>query len=253
MSKLYIIHELAAEQLEATAQFLSRELSVVVGLCHCDNIASLAKDSMTLILHLKLDHEIEMHKAISSQLDKLELQQLNPYDLLAEIADDKYRYYEYMRAAETPQAASIKLSRGSYSDDEINNLIFEFAANHSDTGIVMKPVHGTEKIDFFMMLEMDLLNLACQHAQKVLSYDDLLLQQYISSDAEYRALYLMGKFYFRSEFPANYQSQLQAMLEALPLAPKVIAFDILDQGGVLIPLEVNIRPAGMHRCVYHIV
>ncbi len=252
MSKLYIIHELAADQLVATSEFLATELSKEIVLCSIDQLSTVPNEAMTLILHLKLDHEIETHKSISAQLDKLAANQLNPYDLLAEIADDKYKFYEYMRAAETPQVATVKLSRGSYSDDEINNLIFEFASNHSDTGIVMKPVHGTEQIDFFMMSEPDLLDIASQHAQKVLSYDDLLLQQYIHSVAEYRILYLMGKFYSKSQIPAAYKSQLQNMIEALPVTPKVLAFDILDQSGVLLPLEINIRPAGMHRCIYKI-
>ncbi len=249
MSKLYVIHELPSDQLQATVDFLAKELATNVSLLRLDQISSLPSEATTLILHLALDHEIEMHKFISAQLDNIGADQLNAYNLLAEIADDKHKFYEYMRAAEIPQVATVKLSRGSYDDNEINNLIFEFASNHSDTGIVMKPVHGTEQIDFFMMSEPDLLDIASQHAQKVLSYDDLLLQQYISSVAEYRVLYLMGKFYSKSEISSAYKAQLQTMIEALPLAPKVLAFDILDQSGLLIPLEINIRPAGMFKCV----
>ncbi len=248
MAKLYIIHELAAGDLAETAKYLSKLYGLETELMSLDSSWSFEPSSQVLILHLALDREIETHKSISERLSAFDIQQLNPYDKLAEIADDKYLFYEYMLAAELPQAATSVVSRGSLNEDELKSIIYDFASEHS--GIVLKPVHGTEKIDFMQLLEMDILDIASEHAQKVLSYDDLLLQKYISAEAEYRVLYLDGKFYAKSEFPVEYKNQLEAIIAALALKPRIIALDLLLKDGLLLALEANIRPAAMARCVY---
>ncbi len=243
---MYLIHELAAEQLHDTVKWLYGQSITLV---HVDDIASIPAAATTLILHLALDHEIDKHKSISAALERQGAKQLNPHDLIAQIADDKYLFYNYMQSAEIPQPATEMVTRGSYSDDELNNIIFAFATKHSASGVVLKPVHGTEKIDFFMMPDTELLDLAVQHAQKLLSYDDLLLQNYIVTEHEYRVLYFADEYYSPTNLDSSLLPQLESFVKALPSKPHVIAFDILDQDGVLIPLEMNIRPAAIHRCI----
>jgi hypothetical protein len=248
VTKLYIIHELAAEDLVATISFLADKLNCDVELLHLNSAWSFIDGSSVLILHLALDKEIETHKLISERLLAYNVEQFNPYDRLAEIADDKYLFYEYMLAAEIPQAATSIVSRGSINEDELKSIIHAFANVHG--GIVLKPSHGTEKIDYMQLLDMDILDIASEHAQKVLSYDDLILQKYISADAEYRVLYIDGKLFSKTEFPSEFKSQVQPIIDALPIKPRILALDILSANGILIPLEANIRPAGIHRCQF---
>ncbi len=251
MAKLYIIHELAAGDLAATASFLAASLGYDAELVDLNSAWSFDDGSSVLILHLALDREIETHKLVSERLLAYPVEQLNPYDKLAEVADDKYLFYEYMLAGEIAQAPTSIISRGSINEDELKSIIHDFANQHG--GIVLKPSHGTEKIDYMQLLDMDILDIASEHAQKVLSYDDLILQKYISADAEYRVLYVEGKLFSKTEFPFELKSQVHAIIDALPLKPRIIALDILSANGVLIPLEVNIRPAGTFKCVHNLL
>jgi|GEM_PF-2618327 len=264
---MYIIHELEAEKLSVTVAWFANVIlseakdlyacaegslrrfaanDDVVRLVHLSQLDSIPAGATTLILHLALDNEIPTHKLISARLSSCN--QLNPYDLLAEIADDKYSFYNHMLAAEIPQPETAKLDAGDYDDAYISGFILKFM--NSFAGVVLKPNHGTEKLDFFMLTDMELLDLALQHARKILSYDDLIIQRYIETDNEYRVLYLLGSYYSVQQIDMSYLPQIQAIVKALPQEPKILAFDILDDNGVLIPLEMNIRPAAMHRCAY---
>ncbi len=255
---LTIIHELSEETLYATRDFLSRHLGFTeFKFLHSSKLANqLNNIDQAVVLHLGLDTEIEMHKSISKLIaDRL----LNPYDIIAELADNKFKFYQYMLAAEITQPMTalwtaencvIDLSRNpQVHNADMDDLITSLRASlDQGSSLVLKPCHGTEKIDFMILDSKTQLARALEHAAKIFTYDDLLVQEYVSHVAEYRVLYLFGEFYSRTPFPSKYKTFLFDSIGSLALEPKILAFDLLDTGERLIPLEMNIRPAAIYSC-----
>lgn len=258
-AKLVLVHELAAKDLERSRQFLETQFKISVELKHINELSSLAgeDDAAICTLHLRLDNEIDTHKSTSSFAFEHGIKQLNPYSKATEYADNKFSFFNLMRANDIAQAESILYTKASLPKA---TQVFETIQKCcSCDQVVVKPCHGTEKRDQMIFSKQEffdnepLMHKLSEHMNQILSYDDCIIQQYINHHKEHRVLYLNGKIYANNAITTDLIELALEIAEiinyGLPLAEqlKIIGFDILEKtNGELIALEANARPAAMY-------
>jgi hypothetical protein len=251
---LYLVHSLDAKQLsESVKAFKSMTEFKTVTTCHIDDLDKLLdknKDSLMIYTtHLALDKEISLHKQISNWAFEHNIFQLNPYNKIAKIFDDKYLFYVLMTANEIRQPYTVSLLR---KDAVI--LGAEREKLDSFDSLAIKPRHGTEKIDFESIKSLK-FELDHPAITKIRKYDDCLVQEFVEADLEFKVLYLSGKFYFpkniREEKVYSLLEEFTDLIESYGaqheiIVPQIFTLDILKRADDYIILEANIRPAAVY-------
>lgn len=129
-----------------------------------------------LILHLKLDSEISDHRNISLHASKLSFRQLNPYNSLSEIFDNKFQFYNFMLANGFRQAETHLINK--IAPDEFINKHDNF---------ILKPCSGTESIDQKKIKTLD--TKFYEYLSHIQTYDSAILQEEISFINEHKILF----------------------------------------------------------------
>lgn len=252
-STLYIIHELDASQLSSSIAKL-RELTQfreiqTIHISALDEFLPSVEDkdsAVILTIHLALDQEINTHRRISNQVFNSDIFQMNPYNKIAKIFDDKYLFYALMTANAIKQPYTELISKGQKFNSQKLNCYSK---------LIIKPRHGTEKIGF---KRIDSLNSeeTLEHINKIHDYDDCIVQEAIEFNSEFKVLYLQGKFYAKREIDKSLKAEIYEFVDLIDdyakrnqiIMPEIFSLDILEtmDRGYLI-LEANIRPAAIYK------
>lgn len=254
-STLFILHELAADQLKTSEQRLT-EIGPFknTNLLHINDIESVfskiedKQNLATYITHLSLDNEINTHRKISNQVLQHNIFQLNPYNKIAKIFDDKYLFYALMTANAINQPLTLLLDAKTtkkYTNDELNQFEHLF----------IKPRYGTESRDCIKVASLDTVT-AVEQIKKIHTYDDCIIQEALESSREFKVLYFHGRFFApgKETIVKGLKGQLNDFVDLIDdyakgnhiIMPEIFSLDILetmDRGFVF--LEANIRPAAI--------
>lgn len=251
---LYLVHGLDGQLLESSLKAIKEKTDFKEVLtCHCDNLDKLLeldpKSFYIYTVHLPLDEEINLHKMISKWAFDHDIYQVNPYNKIAKIFDDKFLFYALMTANEIrqPFTLTIHTNHKVISDEEKSKLSkFDLVA--------VKPRHGTEKIDF-AVIPVNELSVGHEHISKILKYDDCLLQEYIKDAKETKALYLFGDLYIQENWGEAQKKFITEIVNVIDefawtnqiIMPEIFSIDLMLRGDEIIVLEVNIRPAAIYK------
>lgn len=236
-----IVHSLAQEQLRATKKFLETELQSKTKLYHFHELSKIKQNQRIFFLHFDLANEIDLHQKLYLEALEQGYQNfLNPYDAVAEMADDKFAFSQFLLANEFLCPTTKKYLQGS--------KVEQFALDD----FVLKPNSGTERLDVYFSSAYSEAELQ-EFAQKILSYDDLLVQNRVYASEEFRIVSLCGKLYANKEnCPQVVFNKVTELIQCLSLnhtydlKSSVIAFDVLQEQANLYILEMNIRPAALY-------
>lgn len=246
---LVLVHELERKHLDASIARL-KELGGFDNLVAYDlqevQREQLPVGAKTLILHLALDKEIDTHRELSLSLLKQSVSQLNPYNNIAKIFDDKYLFYALLVANALPQPGTWLIERKLDVELEIKKVLA------LGTKFVIKPRYGTEGHD---VLVTEDFQHALGHLRKIHAYDDALVQGFVEHSAEFKVLYLNGKFHSKTQISDSLQILLDDFLAVLDDyakrnhldMPQIFSLDILKTASGFVLLEANIRPAAIHQ------
>jgi hypothetical protein len=123
--------------------------------------------------------------------------------------------------------------------------------------IMVKPRHGTEKIDSQNFETQENFSNAQELVKKIIRYDDCLIQEFVDFKKEFKVLCFMNNFYTIDKQSNPYLIKyIQEILEILSdfalnnkiVMPKVFSLDFFEKHNQeLVLIEANIRPAGIHR------
>ena len=199
MSEILIVHELEAKLLNKTVEALShislKQNIVTINLEDFLNSSENYFNTNTeiLFLHFDLNNEISSHQLASKHARRLKLKEINPYNELSEIFDNKFLFYNFMLANGFKQAKSIKIDRTSNITQSIN-IIQNFAQKHNITKLLCKTVHGTESRDQ-LKLDINKSQELKQYLNNVHKYDDLLVQELIPITNEKKILCYESNLY----------------------------------------------------------
>jgi len=258
-STLFLIHSLPAAELKKSIKFLKShsEFKKITTL-EASDLDQLKKHNPLQILlysfHLHLDDEIASHQRISSWALENDYFQLNPYNKIAKIFDDKYLFYTLMVANDIPQPFTMTKLK---SDNAITEGDYQNFKNYPK--IVVKPRFGTERIDL-EIIDKDYFYLEHSAVTKINSYDDCIIQEFIDCDLEIKVLHFMGQFFCSHQIKDS--SPLKAFVHELVdvidnyaikseiIMPQVFSMDILIRGQEFFILEINIRPGAFYRFQY---
>ncbi|MDD9898284.1 MAG: hypothetical protein OXU45_04695 [Candidatus Melainabacteria bacterium] len=245
---LVLVHELDRGQLDASMERLA-QLGDFSNLIAYDleqvQTEQFPEGAKTLIMHLSLDNEIDTHRELSLSLLKQSVSQLNPYNNIAKIFDDKYLFYALMVANAMAQPGTCLIERKADTSKELKRIF------KRPSKFVVKPRYGTEGHD---VLTTNDFQQALQHLDKIHAYDDALVQGFVEYDTEFKVLYLDGKFHAQKELSSSLQLLLDEFLAILDdyakrnhlQMPEIFSLDILETGSSYLILEANIRPAAIH-------
>ncbi len=251
-AKVFLLHDLEAEILSETLKHLkSLEIFAELETVYFKNIDSLdtndLENSVIFTTHLNLDSEIATHQKISSWAFEHQFYQLNPYNKIAKLFDDKYMFYVLMKANDFKQAETFVVAKGQATLEDLQLKDFR--------KLILKPRCGTESRDT-EIVDASELSLNNDIVCKILNYDDVLIQNFIEKKNEFSVLYLCGKFYSKTKIDnPNLENTLKEFTEMLEdysrrnqvIMPHVFSLDILElDSGKLMILEANIRPAKIY-------
>lgn len=264
-----IVYELNRSALDRTINFLEEKLATKITTIHLgelNSIADMDPEREILSLHLDLVSEIASHKMISSFANRYKLKQLNPYSKATELVDNKFAFFNLMLANNIRQAETVLLNRDTKA--KLSELLTLIQGCCECEKIIVKPCHGTEKIDvaifnksaFFN--EEHLQHQISKHINQILSYDDCIVQQYFESSSEIRVLYLKGCLHSSQKIDQELKELVEEAVEVINYGLdsanqlEAIAFDILEtsccasaKNERYLILEANSRPAAMFKSV----
>lgn len=259
--QLIICHELPEGELKQTVCFAKENIypGALIDYVHCDELDAFLNglelrqaDLDFLTLHLDLKREIDTHKKISASIDAKGIKQLNPYSKLAEVSDDKWTFYNLMLANDIKQAKTELVTKSQVLVG-VDRLLEVFSNLEK---LVLKPRYGTERIDF-KVLDFGDKEAMTEHINKILLYDDVLVQEYIAAEDsqksnEYKVIFFEGKMFSELKLEdslSHFVKELVELLEAnVNHKIRLLSLDILEPSPKeYIVLEANIRPAGLHR------
>ena len=122
---------------------------------------------------------------------------------------------------------------------------------------MVKPRHGTEKIDSLNFETQENFSNAQDLIKKIIRYDDCLIQEFVDFKKEFKVLCFMNNFYTIEKQSNPYlRKYIQEIIEILNdfalnnkiIMPKVFSLDFFEKHNQeLVLIEANIRPAGIHR------
>jgi hypothetical protein len=223
-----------------------------------------------LSLHLSLDNEIKNHKLISDQALKLGLKQLNPYNSLTELFDNKFLFYNFMLAEGFKQAKTCYLGENC-SEADIYSILDNLAASGIDSFLI-KPCSGTESIDqySFKLKEFPLkLDSLLEKITMIQRYDSVLIQEKLEFKEEYKIIFLYGSVFsakalseeilvlcsqliaaFKDYLCFKTEETARKYASSSEFMSDIFSIDLLELvSGDLVILEANARPAGIFKCV----
>lgn len=211
-------------------------------------------------LHLSLDEEINTHHLISQTAFEQNIFQINPYNKIAKIFDDKYLFYVLMKANDIKQPLTISVLQKS---DITTCLKEEYPKFKNFKKIMVKPRHGTEKIDSLSFETEESFTNASELIKKIIRYDDCLIQEFIEFKKEFKVLCFMNNFYtiekLSNPYLKKYIVEIIDILNDFALSnkiimPKVFSLDFFEkENQELVLIEANIRPAGIFRFKHKLV
>ncbi|MCH2227715.1 MAG: hypothetical protein MK033_08070 [Candidatus Caenarcaniphilales bacterium] len=260
MSEILIVHELEAKLLNKTVEALShislKQNIVTINLEDFLNSSENYFNTNTeiLFLHFDLNNEISSHQLASKHARRLKLKEINPYNELSEIFDNKFLFYNFMLANGFKQAKSIKIDRTSNITQSIN-IIQNFAQKHNITKLLCKTVHGTESRDQ-LKLDINKSQELKQYLNNVHKYDDLLVQELIPITNEKKILCYESNLYCEQKLRTeeiklinNFNSAVNFYTQKNNISTiKIYSLDLINaKQDKLILLEANIRPAGIYK------
>lgn len=258
-SVLLLIHELAADQLNTTQQRLI-EIGPfkTIFKIHIDDLQKqLAEfetksNLATFITHLSLDNEINTHRKSSNQILEQGIFQLNPYNKIAKIFDDKYLFYALMTANAINQPFTQLIDVKNFKEATLSFKDFDRFEQ-----LIIKPRYGTESRDCIKVSSIESTE-AIQQINKIHSYDDCVLQEALKYSREFKVLFFYGKFFAPAGLTISkgLRGQLDDFIDLLDdyaksnhiIMPEIFSIDILetmDRGYIF--LEANIRPAAIYQ------
>jgi hypothetical protein len=292
---VFIVCDLDPEDLSSTLEFLNsfsseKSLSKTFSAVSLEEFLSWGRDSNLseidkntenqimhrslsteiLSLHLSLDNEIKNHKLISDHAFKLGLKQLNPYNSLAELFDNKFLFYNFMLAQGFKQAKTCHLQQ-SCSPAEVYSALDTFNASGMDSFLI-KPCSGTESIDHysFKLKEFSVkLDSILEKITMIQKYDSVLIQEKLEFKEEYKIVFLYDNIFSAKALSeqildfclqllaafkdyASFKSEGTACKHASSseIMSDIFSIDLLELAGAdLVILEANARPAGIFKCV----
>ncbi len=254
-SILYLVHDLNSNELSSTITALKSitKFQDIIALQsqNLNSILGKEKNSVLLTLHLALDTELLEHNRISNWAFEHNFFQLNPYNKIAKIFDDKYLFYALMCANDIKQAFTVSWIKGTEALGSNDRTKLEGIKN-----FVIKPRNGTEKMDFLLVDNLD-SETSLKHIAKIHQYDDALIQEAINFSSEFKVLYFQGDFYSSRNINGKLENLLFDFVELLEdyssdnqiIMPEVFSVDILELNGGddYLILEANIRPGAMYK------
>jgi hypothetical protein len=265
---VFIVCDLDPEYLSSTLEFLNsfsseKSLSKTFSAVSLEEFLSWGlgfnSSAEVLCLHLSLDNEIKNHKLISDHAFKLGLKQLNPYNSLAELFDNKFLFYNFMLAQGFKQAKTCHLQQ-SCSPAEVHSALDTFNARGVDSFLI-KPCSGTESIDqySFKLKEFSLkLDSIIEKITMIQKYDSLLIQEKLEFKEEYKIIFLYDNVFSAKALSEKILALCSQLLSAFKdyayfkseFIPDIFSIDLLElANGDLVILEANARPAGIFKCV----
>jgi len=203
------------------------------------------KDYELLILHLRLDSEINSHRNISNHATRLNIKQLNPYNSLSELFDNKFKFYNFMLANGFKQAETQLIKKTAAA---------EFINRHAN--FILKPCSGTESIDQ-QEYEHSSMEQFYKHLQHIQSYDLAIIQEKINFINEYKIIFFKNYVMAAKElnqrildYCKNFFQLIQNHTNLTQEFPvEIFSLDLLEtEENDLISLEANARPAGIYKC-----
>ncbi|MEB3315780.1 MAG: hypothetical protein VKK32_06175 [Candidatus Melainabacteria bacterium] len=267
---VFIVCDLNPEDLGLTLKFLNsfsseKSLYKIFSVVSLEEFLSWGLDfnpsAEILCLHLSLDNEIKNHKLISDHAFKLGLKQLNPYNSLAELFDNKFLFYNFMLAQGFKQAKTYYLGI-NYSKTEVYDILDGLAASGMDSFLI-KPCSGTESIDqyAFKLKRFSLkLDSIIEKITMIQKYDSLLIQEKLEFKQEYKIVFLYESIFSAKALSEKILAFCLQLLAAFKdyaclkseFMPDVFSIDLLELASEdLVILEANARPAGIFKCVKH--
>ena len=260
LSGIVIIHDLERS-------LLSNSISALKKISLVENISTIHKnkfleisdnssfdeDTSILVLHLDLRHEIKNHELISRHAQLLGLGQINQYNPITEIFDNKYKFYQFMIASGLEQLKTKKI----ISQTEALKIIHDFTSNSSSKNFILKTTHGTESRDQFHLSEKKINN-NFQHIEtelnsyltRVLNYDSIVIQEFLDNAETKKILIYMEQIITKNineeeeNLIKEFISELQEIQHELP---KIFSLDLLYSESKTIILEANSRPAAIYK------
>lgn len=216
------------------------------------------KRKFLFISNLDLKDEIITHKKISKHFESIENPiELNPYTELAEIFDDKFKFYQLLisNGIKTPRTILIQK----------DSLIFSHPHDFS-SNIFLKPRFGTESWDAkFFKVEKNNTKEFYSHINRIKAYDDVLYQEFIDIKHEFKVLYLeidekcywsgIGENFkkFGNEILILSRELLEIFrdfenLKNIKRKIKIFSLDfVISKDLELFVLEANIRPNALYK------
>lgn len=275
---VFIVCDLDPGYLSSTLEFLNslKSLSKTFSVVSIEEFLSWGLDfnpsAEVLCLHLSLDNEIKNHKLISDHAFKLGLKQLNPYNSLAELFDNKFLFYNFMLAQGFKQAKACYLEKNC-SKTEIYSILDNLTASGMDSFLI-KPCSGTESIDQYAFklkgfsLKLDSI---IEKITMIQSYDSLIIQEKLEFKQEYKIVFLYESIFSAKALSEKILAFCLQLLAAFKdyacfksegtackhassseIMPDIFSIDLLELASEdLVILEANARPAGIFKCVKH--
>jgi len=259
-SVLYLVYDLDLKDLQKSIKYLKslkifKDVKAINFKTEKEKIYQIKpNNSIIFNVHLSLDQEINTHHSISQIAFENNLFQLNPYNKIAKIFDDKYLFYVLMKANDIKQPFTASILQKS----DLNLVLKdEYQKFKSYSKIMIKPRHGTEKIDSLSFdCEENFINCA-DLIKKITRYDDCLIQEFIDFKKEFKVLCLMNNFYTIEKIDnPNLKKYIQEIIDILNdfalnnkiIMPKIFSLDFFEKTNQeLVLIEANIRPAGIFR------
>jgi hypothetical protein len=264
---VFIVCDLDPSYLSSTLEFLNslKSLSKTFSVVSIEDFLSWGLDfnlsAEVLCLHLSLDNEIKNHKLISDHAFKLGLKQLNPYNSLAELCDNKFLFYNFMLAQGFKQARTCYLEKNC-SKTEIYSILDNLTASSMDSFLI-KPCSGTESIDQYAFklkgfsLKLDSI---IEKITMIQRYDSLIIQEKLEFKEEYKIVFLYDSIFSAKALSEKILAFCLQLLAAFKdyarlkseFMSDVFSIDLLELASEdLVILEANARPAGIFKCVKH--
>ncbi len=260
---LIVIHDLNSEQFSSSKKFLLENTDyqdiILKKFEGYKTINALNPSTDHLVcLHLDLNREVNIHHRISLLANENNICMLNPYDALSEIMDKKNLFISLMQANDikVPKTIFIDQHRKFGTFEQLDRVIASL--KYQPACIIIKPNAGTENYDIASFdLGNDNSQAILDHVNRIQSYDDVLVQQFIAFDMEYKILFLNNVIYSSERLNDRLIKLTLSIVHILKskvngsLDNRIFSLDLLIKNDLYYILEANTRPAGIFRQAKH--
>ena len=231
--KIFIVHDLAPDILKASIEALIKitNINKIQTLNKTEFLKltennSFSHECSIITLHLDLNEEIKNHEKISRHAELLKINQLNSYTKVTELFDNKYSFYKLMLANDIKQIKT-KLIEKNTNPEKALQRIAEFMKEYKSSKYILKPNHGTESKDQFFIehetftRKLELEEELKSYLKKVLSYDSIILQNFLNNSNTEKILYYKGQFINQNKHHEEILSEFLEALKALKIISQI--------------------------------